>query len=115
MHRQRSIDDVACRAIKLKLSCYPKQQVNNNKNRDGDLTHPEVVCELEWPRPLRKHVALSFRTQIVKNHHLHGSMCDSLKAPQEEEQVAKELNTSWKQAHCVNPAQKTSSKRLRYL
>ena len=69
-----------------------------------------VVRELERLRPLRKHVALSFWLNIVKDHTLHGSMCNSLKAPQEEERVAKELNASLKLAHCSNPAQKTSSK-----
>ena len=109
--RIRSLDDVACRAIKLKLSCYPKQQVAKNKNQDIDRIHPVVVRELERPRPLRKHVALSFWTQIVKGHNLHGSTCVSLKAPQEEEQVAKELNAIlMKLAHCSNPAQTTSSK-----
>ena len=106
------IDDVACPAIKLNLSCYPKQQVDNNKNRDGDLIHPVVVRELERLCPLRKHVALSFWTQTVKDHNLQGSMCGYLKAPQEEEQVAKELNASLRLAHCSNPAQKTAFKLL---
>ena len=54
------------------------------------------VCfqELERLQPLRKHVAFSFWVKMVKDHNLHGTMCDSLKPPQEEDQVAKELNAS---------------------
>ena len=113
--RLRTWDDQATRAVKLKLFCLPASQVRGNKNKDGKLIHEMVVAELMRLKPQRKHIALAFWQEIIKDHNLHGGFSSTLAVPEADEIVSKELNMALQVAHMSNPAQKTSAKLLRCL
>ena len=113
--RLRTWDDQATRAVKLKLSCFPASQVRGNKNKDGKLIYEMVVAELMRLKPQRKHIALAFWQEIIKDHNLHGGFSSTLAVPEADEIVSKELNMALQVAHNSNPAQTTSAKLLRYL
>ena len=80
--RLRTWDDQATRAVKLKLGCFPASQVRGNKNKDGKLIHQQVVHELQRLKPQRKHIALAFWQDLIKDHNLHGGFSSTLAAPE---------------------------------
>lgn len=113
--QQRNTDDVATRAIKLKLSAYPKVQVQQNTDENGEDIHVIVCREVRRCRAARKHINLDFWNERIKCHNLRGTMAEALVAPTVEEQVPVELNTAMKLAHHANPAAKSAGKLMRYL
>ena len=113
--QRRNTDDVATRAIKLKLSAYPKLQVEQNTDENGEIIHVIVCREVRRCRASRKHISLDFWNDRIKKHNLRGTMAEGLVAPNVEEQVPVELNTALKLAHHANPALKSAGKLMRYL
>ena len=112
--RLRTWDDQAGRCIKFKLGCFPASQVRGIKNKDGKLIHEQVVKELQRLKPQRKHVALPFWQDIIKDHNLHGGFSSTLPSPDLDEVVSKLLNVCLAAAHNSNPAQTNAAKLLRY-
>ena len=113
--RRRNTDDVATRAINLKLSAYPKVQVEQNCDENGEVIHVIVCREIRRCRSTRKHISLQFWNERIKCHNLKGTMAEALVAPTVEEQVPGDLNTAMALAHHANPAAKSSGKLMRYL
>ena len=113
--QRRNSDDVATRAIKLKLSAYPKLQVEQNTDENGEIIHVIVCREVRRCRAARKHISLDFWNDRIKKHNLRGTMAEGLVAPNVAEQVPVELNTALKLAHHASPAAKSAGKLMRYL
>ena len=113
--RLRTWEYKAARAMKLKLGHFPVAQVQNNKDSEGKRIFEKVVDEMQRLSHDRKYLAIDFWTKLIRDHGLHGGFASQLPAPQQEEHVCKELNSSLKQCHCSNPAAKSCTQLLRWL
>ena len=112
---RRDTDAAVDRCVRLKLGCYPRVQVDNNCNADGDDIATVVRRKIHELRGTRKHIPWSFWQQIVKDHHLTGELLAGLAVPPDPENVNKDLDDALNIAHNPNPAARSAEKILRML
>ena len=112
---RRSSEEQAQRAVKLKLGMFPPAQVANNVTSDGQNVVMVVRAELSRLRPGKKHLSISFWQDLIRDLALTGTVAQSLPQPRQEQKVCKELDLALRQAHHLNPAQKSLSRLQRQL
>ena len=112
---RRNSDETASRCVKLKLGMFSSSQVANNVDSSGDSVHACVKKELRRLKSSRKHISIQFWSNIVKSHHLCGTLADGLAEPAEEERISKELDQALRMAHLSNPATRSATRLCRFL
>ena len=92
MLRRRDTDQAVERAKRLKLGMYPRHQVDNNVDENGDNIDTVVRRKFYELRGTRKHMSNSFSRSIVVSHHLSSDILAGLERPDKPEKVNKDLD-----------------------
>ena len=89
-----------------KLHGFPKSQIRNNRDSNGDSVHTAVKNEVYRLRPLKKYIQLKFWRKLISQFGLNGTVADDLPKPTAAEPVSRDLEAALKVAHHQNPAEK---------
>ena len=108
-------DEAAARAVRLKLSCFPRCQVDNNCDDNGRHVEENVKLSLRALKPGKKHLNQTFWADIITAHRLTGTLTEALTPPSVSEKVNTELDIALKLCHHPNPASKSLSRLERLL
>ena len=112
---RRDTDHQVDRCIQLKLSMYPRQQLEGNLNGAGKNIAHSIKLEIYRLRPSKRHIALQFWKNLIVEHVLCGSLVEGLAKPPNVEEVAKYFGIAIAEAHNENPAKRSATKMLRFL
>ncbi len=99
---RRATEDRVDRSIRNKLSMFPRQQLDNNTNEEGQSLVDVVREEHLRLRPNRKYIKLEFWERFIKDFAFTGTMVESLTAPVVVENISKDLDACVKAAHHEN-------------
>lgn len=108
--KRHGSEEAAKRAIKMKLGCFPKNSLIQNRNADNDSLEAVVRAEVRRCKLHNKYIPLEFWNQQIRAFKLSGSIQDGLREPPVTEPVAKGLDEALRAAHSPNPAQKKRRK-----
>ena len=111
---RRDSNEQTHRCIKLKLGMFPMSQIENN-TLDGKHIPETVKSKVAECKLAKKHIPLTFWTQLISDFKLKGSITEALAVPVEAEVVNPHLDAGMKVAHSANPAARSCEKLVRFL
>lgn len=112
---KRSGWEAAKRATLAKLGMYSQQQLENNRDEDGNNVIEAVLKEQARMREEQKHMTVQFWCTLIDRHRLTGGVCDQLAPPEKAETISRQLDAALKAAHHSNPAMKSATPLKRML
>ena len=103
-------DEAAKRAVRCKLACFARPQIENNVDDEGRHVEENVKRKLASMRPGKKHLTQQFWADIIEKHKLCGTLSSALVPPAVAHTVGRELDAALKLCHHPNPAQKCGAR-----
>ena len=93
----------------MTLGMHSRQQLENNRDEDGNNVFEAVHHEQVRVREEKKHITVQFWNGLIDRHRLTGGVCDHLAPPSRENKINRQLDAALKAAHHSNPAMKTAT------